>query len=350
MSSMLEQAIVDAKSLREAAIKNAEDTLIEKYSDDIKEAVEKLLEQDDDLGALEGEEEQAGPEGIPLAAMEDELPLDPEAEKVDVVIPADQITEPIDEMIEFDLDKIKEELDQYEASNDVGTPEPHEEVAEELAEEVEIVDEEELEEEIELTEEELSDLLEKVIVDMAPVSNGWAGRPQSELEFEKDKHLAVLAQEEEIDVLKKENKELQGQVLELQESIEAHENKETKYKEAIISIKEKFDQMSLVNARLLYTNKVLNSDSLNERQKQKVADAISNVSSAEEAKVIFETLESAVGSSPSRRRNPKSLSEMVEKRSSSLLASRRNKQRKSDVPDSAKSRMQRLAGIKQKEN
>ena len=343
MSSMLEQAIVDAKSLREAAIKNAEETLIEKYSDDIKEAVEKLLEQDDELEGLEGEEEEAGPEGIPLAATEDELPLDPEAEKVDVVIPADQITEPIDEMIEFDLDKIKEELDELEAS-EIGTPEPHEEVAEELAEEVEISDDEGLEEEIELTEEELADLLEKVIVDMAPVSNGWAGRPQSELEFEKDKHLAVLAQEEEIDVLKKENKELQGQVLELQESIEAHENKETKYKEAIISIKEKFDQMSLVNARLLYTNKVLNSDSLNERQKQKVVDAISNVNSAEEAKVIFETLQNAVGAAPSKRRGPKSLSEMVEKRSSSLLAGRRKKQ--SDVPDGAKSRMQRLAGIK----
>ncbi len=348
MSSMLEQAIVDAKSLREAAIKNAEETLIEKYSDDIKEAVEKLLEQDDELSGLGDEDtEEEGPEGIPLAAMEDELPLDPEAEKVDVVIPADQITEPnLDEMIEFDLDKIKEQLDEFEAANDVGTPEPHEEVAEELAEEVEITDDEELEEEVELTEEELSGILEKVIVDMAPTMSGYAGRPQKELEFEKDKHLAVLAQEEGIDVLKKENKELQSQILKLQESIELHENKETKYKEAIISIKEKFDQMSLVNARLLYTNKVLNSDSLNERQKQKVVDAISNVSSAEEAKVIFETLESAVGSAPSRRRNPKSLSEMVEKRSSSLLASRRNKQRKSDVPDGAKSRMQRLAGIK----
>ena len=59
MSSMLEQAIVDAKSLREAAIRNAEETLVEKYSDDIKEAVEKLLEQDDEdaLGLEEQEED-----------------------------------------------------------------------------------------------------------------------------------------------------------------------------------------------------------------------------------------------------------------------------------------------------
>lgn len=339
MSSMLEQAIVDAKALREAAIKNAEETLVEKYSDDIKEAVEKLLEQDEELEALEDEEEEAGPEGIPLAALEDELPLDPEAETVDVVISADQITEPIDEMIEFDLDKIKEQLDEMEAAGELGTPEEHEEVAEELAEEIEIEDDEE----IELSEEQLTDILEKVIVDMEPVTTSWAGKPRKELEFEKEKDLARMAQEGELEELKENNEKLQGQVLELQESIKSFESKEAKYKEAIVSIKENFEEMALVNAKLLYTNKVLSSVSLNERQKQRVVDAISNVSSAEEAKVIFETLQNAVGTAPSKRRGPKSLSEMVEKRSSSLLAGRK---KQSDVPDGAKSRMQRLAGIK----
>ena len=49
MSNMLEQAIVDAQSLREAAIKNAESEIVEKYSDEVREAVTKLLEQDDEL-------------------------------------------------------------------------------------------------------------------------------------------------------------------------------------------------------------------------------------------------------------------------------------------------------------
>ena len=44
MSSMLEQAIVDAQALREAALKNAEQTLIEKFAPQIKDAVESLLE------------------------------------------------------------------------------------------------------------------------------------------------------------------------------------------------------------------------------------------------------------------------------------------------------------------
>ena len=47
MSSMLEQAIVDAAALREAALKNAEQAIIEKYAPKIKEAVEAMLETED---------------------------------------------------------------------------------------------------------------------------------------------------------------------------------------------------------------------------------------------------------------------------------------------------------------
>ena len=338
MSSMLEQAIVDAKSLREAAIRNAEETLVEKYSDDIKEAVEKLLEQDDQLMPAEPpnlENVAVPPVGITLAATDGED-----------LCPCPEDTE----QVELDLPKIAMAIANLEAE-EMGTPEPHKEAAEDVimmglaegvaAEEVELIEEDE---ELDLTEEELANLLEKVVVDMAPVGASWAGRPIAEREFEEEKHKAVLAQEHDIDVLTQENKKLEGQVLKLQEKVETFKQRENKYNEIVESLKEKFDEMSLANARLLYTNKVLNSVSLNERQKQRVVDAISNVSSAEEAKVIFEALQNAVGSSPVKRRGPKSLSEMVEKRSSSLLASR--KKRKSDVPDGAKSRMQRLAGIK----
>ena len=45
MSSMLEQAIVDAAALREAALKNAEQSIKEKYAPEIKSAVESILEE-----------------------------------------------------------------------------------------------------------------------------------------------------------------------------------------------------------------------------------------------------------------------------------------------------------------
>ncbi len=50
MSSLLKEAIVDAKALREAALKSAETTIVEKYADEVRETLEHLLEQDD-LGA-----------------------------------------------------------------------------------------------------------------------------------------------------------------------------------------------------------------------------------------------------------------------------------------------------------
>ena len=47
MSSMLDQAIVDAKALKEAAIKSAESSIIEKYSNEIREAVDTMLNQEE---------------------------------------------------------------------------------------------------------------------------------------------------------------------------------------------------------------------------------------------------------------------------------------------------------------
>ena len=44
MSSMLEQAIVDATALREAALKNAEQAIIEKYAPQIKDIVNRTMQ------------------------------------------------------------------------------------------------------------------------------------------------------------------------------------------------------------------------------------------------------------------------------------------------------------------
>ena len=58
MSNLLKEAIVDAGALRESALKNAETTIIEKYSDEVREAVSQLLEQDE--LALDGDMETVG--------------------------------------------------------------------------------------------------------------------------------------------------------------------------------------------------------------------------------------------------------------------------------------------------
>ena len=65
MSSLLEQAIIDAAALKDAAIKNAETALLNKYSNDIREAVENLLEEDEDQASAPAADFEPD---IPLAA------------------------------------------------------------------------------------------------------------------------------------------------------------------------------------------------------------------------------------------------------------------------------------------
>ena len=93
-------------------------------------------------------------------------------------------------------------------------------------------------------------------------------------------------------------------------------------KDAVEQLQEKLGRVNLANAKLLYQNKALDSVSLNERQKQALAEAVSNAETIEEAKVIFETLQNTVGST-SRKPQPNSLSEAIEKSSSMILSARK---------------------------
>jgi hypothetical protein len=66
-SKLLEQAIVDAQALRDSAYKSAQAALVEKFAPQIKEAVEKLLEQ-------APEEDPAGMSGSPEDALAADIP------------------------------------------------------------------------------------------------------------------------------------------------------------------------------------------------------------------------------------------------------------------------------------
>ena len=121
--------------------------------------------------------------------------------------------------------------------------------------------------------------------------------------------------------------------------------KNKKLTNTLFALKEKLVETNLSNAKLLYMNQALNSASLNERQKSKVVESIRKADSVEEAKVIFEALQSAVGDSTSRE--PKSLSEAIEKPSSMILSARKQHSR-SQKPNPTLDRWKFLAGIDKK--
>ena len=318
MSTLLEQAIVDAEALKEAAIKNAEAAIIEKYSSEVRDAVSLLLEQEEDT--LDEEEESPVMEEVPYAVEEGDEPI----------------------TVRLDLEALERALSEEEEP----VEESHEDLADALEEEIEEAvqaegaEEADLDEEIELDEEILDAIAEELKVDLGIPDQGLGGRStptDRNLEGQKVTLAALKADElaEEHAALQKAREETGMYVNQVNELKQEKSN----LQKTVLHLKERLEEVNLSNARLLYTNRVLNSTSLNERQKAKIVESISSADSVEEAKVIYETLQSAVGDRA--KSSPQSLREAVERPSSTLP-----RRRESTARTPHFDRMRALAGIK----
>jgi len=374
MSSMLEQAIVDADQLKETAKMTAEEGVVEKYQDEIKEAIEKILEQEETVDAevsLDGD--------TPSLEVVEELPSAQTADGEEVVqIDLNQLEEMMaDELAAGELDpddmldreQVAEELDAI-ASDSGGIR-----VAIEESDLLELA-EEDLEEEIELDEKGLAAVIAEMLSDDADddgdpdvaddpddtegdLEESNAGKTtakKARTEKKTMKDLDADAKTRETDFLKKkseatnesrrlkrENTSLLKEQTRTDKKAHLLKEKLDKYGTVITKLKTKLNESNLTNAKLLYQNRILNSVSLNERQKDKIVEAISNATTVEEAKLIFETLQSAVGISKKKRsKRTESLNEVVT-RSSSAFIPRKEVQPKADA---FSERMKRLAGLK----
>jgi hypothetical protein len=341
-STMLEQAVIDAQTLREAAIKNAEQQVIEKYSGEIKEAVDSLLEapMDEDPFADPGAEEIDRDEivdQIPMKALEGEEACGcPESE----------------EQIELDLDQLQALADQEvgeETEEEMMFEATSEEILDLLSETEELVEEEEtVDEEIELDEESLKDAIKEMLtVDLEVEARGDVGTThptKAQQKYAVEVAAAGLADTKKAE----ENKKFKEMVADLQEQVKSLKNENRKvlkeYKElksVAIEASKKFEEINLSNAKLIYKNRVLESHSLNERQKENLVESISKADSIDEAKVIFETLQNSI-SSNSKSNAPSNLREAMSKNNRLVLKSNnKKKQANSTVSD----RMKKLAGI-----
>ena len=371
MSSMLEQAIIDAEQLRETAQRTAEEAVIERYQSEIKEAVDKILEQEE--SALEEEEE-----GTEDSFVED--------------LPSAQLAEE-DDIVEINLDKLEELMaeEMEEGEMDASDLSDRHEVAEEieaLTEEDldsefeldESLDEllEEEDEEIEINEENLAAMISNILgEELGPdVEADEAKEEEAEADAELASKLEEVDEAEELEeeakpdfldldkdgdkkepmkkaakdadavkeskLLQKENKSLLREQKRAERKVQLLNEKVDKYGTVIKQLKEKLNESNLTNAKLLYQNRILNSISLNERQKDKIVEAIENATTVEEAKIIFETLQSAVGLKSKKVRKQESLNEVVT-RSSSAFIPRKEVKPSTDV---FSDRMKRLAGLK----
>lgn len=333
MSSMLEQAIIDAKALKEAALKNAETAIIEKYQDEVRTAVENLLEQEEDELGL-GMEEPAEEEGVSVEAPE----AFSEGEKL-CACPE------MEEEITIDFDSLRAEM-MEEEDNEMGVEDDEEAVDfAALAEALE-----ESDEEVEITEDKIEqmakEIAEELSVDLKAVGSGTIGVNSVEREEASDFAIAAMRDDEvaaEEEEHLKAVKDLQDRLSEALSSNKELSAKSDKYEKAVSQLKEKLDEANLSNAKLLYTNRVLSSASLNERQKSKLVEAIDKADSIEGTKTIFETLQESLVSG--NKKAPKTLNEVANNRNSSPFIPRKQKLEES-VEDVFSKRMRVLAGIK----
>ena len=389
MSSMLEQAIVDAQALREAALKNAEQALIEKFAPQIKEAVESLLETDvkakkkvvyegDTYSLLEIEDGKATiqREGakafvVSEAELSDANLLQEEemataettsaveapaafAPNVDMETPVRYNLKHEEPVYEFNLDELMMSDVEAEAPEepemDMDTPEAAEEPAEEpeedllagldLQEAIE-TDDELLSEIMKILEESDDVLEEELIVDTSEEKHGHIVTDEATREYDEDLRKAKEVAEKK----EEENKNLKKENEELQETIKKFKHKNKQYKDAVEKLSQKLNETFLSNAKLIYSNKTLSDASLNERQKTKIVEAIAKAKTPEEAKSLCEALNATVNSG-TEKRSPRTLSESVQRKSNLSGILPRRKQANESETHTFADHMKKLAGIK----
>ena len=398
MSSMLEQAIIDAAALREAALKNAEQSLIEKYAPQIKEAVESMLSETSTRMKYEGRTvdvvheadmdgmvtvSEAG--GKPFVVKESELsemtddeilqeeemgmessgaesasaPVDapfagnPNIQN-DKMVDLSIDVETLDDEISINLDDLEKEMANMDMKDEDMTS------IGDLAGDMEMSDtgmddivggedeaEDAPEEDAELQLQELLDLLdeanvleEEIEVDMREDKDGTFDTNESSLQYKRDKQEARDAHHPE-----EEEPDDEGEQEDLQETIDLLMTQNSDLESIVYKLSDKLEETLLSNAKLLYQNRTLCDASLNERQKNKIVEAIAKAESPKEAKQLHETLTTTVGSN--QKKGPQSLSESVNNRSNlSGIINRRQNLNESKTVDPFMEKMRKLAGIK----
>ena len=324
---LLAEAIADAKTVKATAIANAKAALEEAFTPHLTQMLSAKL-QEMDLNEDESEVEDAEYNAVNSIGEE-----------------------------EVTLEELLAELGEEDTDLKEAKGEEKEETEDEESEEMSIED---------MDEDDLKSFIEDVIKDMVSAGELEAGHEGMENEegAEKpeteDEESEEEGEEEEIDVdalLEEEEMEeevtldellaeLEGNMDEetesLEEKVEDEEMKE-ELEEAMATIailKKDLNEINLLNAKLLYTNKIFRSKSLTESQKVKVLTAFDKATSKKEVELVYETLSEGLKVSTISTKSP--LKESLGSASRALGSA----VAKPIIENDAFARMRELAGLK----
>ena len=285
-SDLLKQAIADANAVKETALANAKIALQEAFAPRIQSMLSAKLSEELDDEELPAEDmpidgEEMGNEEMPA---EDEFAGAPE--EVGVGIDTDN-----------DGD--------YDLSGTVGAGEEDEFAGDEenMNPEDEYNDEEMPEDDLEL-----ESILRELETDLDPdIDPEHLDQDGSDIDAEMYRRDEGYSDEDEIHedidsiieaILREEDMDAEGDVSskadsELEEAKEALEDKKEELEEAYKTVKKLtsiINEVNLLNAKLLYTNKLFRNFELNETQKMKVIENFDRAGNTREVKLVFSTL------------------------------------------------------------
>jgi len=361
-SKLLKEAIADAKAVRETAIANAKIALEEAFTPQLQSILSKKLQAE-----MEGEEEDVmdevdssdigdGDNEEPSAEASDaHTELGPESEEETAEV-GDELEEgegSIEDPTNADDAEISEE-EEMESDEEEVEEGYHEEEEMEMDEEMEDEDELDLEsiirelemdmdseEEIseEEMEDEVSDEEEEAIEDeMDSHEEEFHGEDsEEELDDEIDldeilREMGYGDDEEEVN----EEEEVEDNTAEL----------EAELAEALDTVKQlqsTINEVNLLNAKLLYANRLFRSYNLNNEQKTKVVENLDRTSSVREVKLVYATLAESMNFTGAEKKTKRVVSEGASKPVASTAPT---KQIISENTNELAARFKQLANIK----
>jgi hypothetical protein len=260
---LLSEAIADAKAVKETALANAKLALEEAFTPKLQSMISAKLAEELDDEELDGEE------------MEDEMEMDSEGMYSE--------EEDMEDEMEMDSEGMYSEEEDMEDEMEMDSDEDEMTEEEDMEDEMEM-DSEEDDLDLESIIRELEDEMGSEEDEMTEEEMGSEEDEMTEEEMESD--------EEEMD-LDEVIKTLKEMADEEEVSEEEGEDMEAELEEAyktIKSLQSTINEVNLLNAKLLYTNKLFRTFDLNESQKVKVLENFDRTSSVREVKLVFSTI------------------------------------------------------------
>ena len=307
MDDLLKDAIADAKAVRETAIANAKLALEEAFTPKLQNMLSQKIQNEIEIDEEERDDE-----------VDEERDDDPEEGKMRR--DGDEVEEERDDEVEEGEHEDEVEEGEHEGGHDDEMEEGDDDeldleaIIKELEAEINEEDEEEMEEGEERDDkkdevkEEDEDDEDKDDIEENDVSSGIgksdnahdkksgdssgigsAGKAKHESvdeEFDLDSILEALKEEEE-EVEEGEDKEV-DEVAELRAELD-----ETR--EAVKFMRDKLNEVNLLNAKLLFTNKLFRAYGLNNEQKMKVVETFDRASNIREVKLVYSTMAETFG-------------------------------------------------------